>query len=754
MKLRAKIARSPQGARLSFKLLKGSPVSTFHSPFRKHRSPPLGLPSGRNSESRDAAKKRSAFESLETRSLMAATVAADYAVSENWGSGFQASIKLSNQQAVAVNNWVLEFDYGAKISSLWDGKITSHTGTHYVVSNAGWNSTLAAGGQVSFGFVAAPGSGPTGPINYLLNRKPLGDFVPTPVVPSITISDVSIAEGNSGTKNATFTVTLSNALTSAVTVNYATRNGTATAGATSDYTAASGKLTFAAGQTSKTVNVSIIGDTVFESDENFYLDLSAAVGATLARSTATGAITNDDTVPPPPPPDPGTGQSAAVQFNVTNDWGSGFNGDVSVRNTGTSAVKNWQLQFTFAGTISSIWNASIVSHTGNQYVIKGASWNADLVAGATTSFGFTASPGGAAAKLSTFVFTGTASPGGGDNGGNDGGNNGNNGSNQPLAYSQVVWPKNYYAPYVDSTLWPLYDFVGTAKTSGLKFFTLAFITADTANKPAWGGFAAYDVGTTDFDAQMKTNIAALRAIGGDVMVSFGGAANQDMAEVITDVNALVNSYQSVITAYGLTHIDFDIEGAAVANKASVDRRNQAIAILQQNAAAAGRKLDVWYTLPVLPTGLTTDGVYLVQSALRNGVNLSGVNIMTMDYGDSAAPNPRGKMGDYSIQAATSLFNQLKTAYGGSQTDAQLWAKVGITPMIGMNDVQTEIFDQQEAREVLAFAQSHGISRISIWSLNRDYQNSAGAINHVDNFSSSLVQSPLEFSLLFNQVTVA
>jgi chitinase len=74
-------------------------------------------------------------------------------------------------------------------------------------------------------------------------------------------------------------------------------------------------------------------------------------------------------------------------------------------------------------------------------------------------------------------------------------------------------------------------------------------------------------------------------------------------------------------------------------------------------------------------------------------------------------------------------------------------------MIGMNDVQSEIFDQQEAREVLAFAQSHGISRISIWSLNRDYQNSAGAINHVDNFSSSLVQTPLEFSLLFNHVTV-
>ena len=54
--------------------------------------------------------------------------------------------------------------------------------------------------------------------------------------------------------------------------------------------------------------------------------------------------------------------------------------------------------------------------------------------------------------------------------------------------------------------------------------------------------------------------------------------------------------------------------------------------------------------------------------------------------------------------------------------------------------------------MLAFAQQHGIDRISIWSLNRDYQNSSGRINYVDNFSSSLLQSPLEFSLLLNQLT--
>jgi chitinase len=575
----------------------------------------------------------------------------------------------------------------------------------------------------------------------VLNGKSLSGS--TPALPSISVTDVTIGEGNTGTTSRTFTVTLSSASASAVSVNYATRNGTATAG--SDYTAVSGTLSFAAGQTSKTVSVPVLGDTVFESDETFYLDLSAAVGATLSRSTATGTIANDDSQSATS----GSGSTlpATITFTDTNDWRSGFNGDVAIRNTGASAIHGWKLQFTFAGTISSIWNASIVSHTGTTYVVQAASWNGDIAAGQSVNFGFTASPGGAAASLSNFVLTGTTDTSSGSTGGTTSG-----ATNQPLASSQVAWSTHYYAPYVDSTLWPLYDFVSTAKSSGLRFFTLAFITADTVNKPAWGGYSAYDVGTTDFDAQMKTNIAALRAIGGDVMVSFGGAAGQELAQVITDVNALTAAYQSVVTAYGLTHVDFDIEGAAVADHASIDRRSQAIAAVQKAAYAAGHKLDVWLTLPVLPTGLTADGLYVVQSALKCGVTLAGVNIMTMDYGDSAAPNPAGHMGDYAIQAATSLFGQLQTAYGGTQSDAQIWAKVGLTPMIGRNDITTEVFTQADAQKILAFAQQHGIDRISIWSLNRDYQNSAGAISYVDNFSSSLIQSPLQFSLLLNHST--
>ena len=110
--------------------------------------------------------------------------------------------------------------------------------------------------------------------------------------PSLSIGDVSVNEGQSGSTNATFTVALSAASSQTVTVNYATANGTATAG--SDYTAASGTLTFTAGQTSKTVTVPVAGDTAIESNETFTVNLTGPTNATLADGQAVGTILNDD----------------------------------------------------------------------------------------------------------------------------------------------------------------------------------------------------------------------------------------------------------------------------------------------------------------------------------------------------------------------------------------------------------------------------------------------------------------------------
>ncbi|NCS37921.1 MAG: endo-1,3-1,4-beta-glycanase ExsH [Microcystis aeruginosa BS13-10] len=119
---------------------------------------------------------------------------------------------------------------------------------------------------------------------------------------SIAITDVTITEGNSGTTNAVFTVTLSNAVDTAVTVNYATANGTATT-ADNDYTAiATTPLTFNAGETSKTITVAINGDTKVESNETFFINLSNlnanGRNVTIADNQGQGTIANDDVILP------------------------------------------------------------------------------------------------------------------------------------------------------------------------------------------------------------------------------------------------------------------------------------------------------------------------------------------------------------------------------------------------------------------------------------------------------------------------
>jgi len=112
-------------------------------------------------------------------------------------------------------------------------------------------------------------------------------------LPLLSVGNASVTEGNSGSTTLSFPVTLSAAYTAAITVNYTTVNGSATAG--SDYLAASGTLTIPAGATSATIPVTVYGDTSYEADEIFTLSLSSPVYANLGVSSGTGTIVNDDT---------------------------------------------------------------------------------------------------------------------------------------------------------------------------------------------------------------------------------------------------------------------------------------------------------------------------------------------------------------------------------------------------------------------------------------------------------------------------
>jgi hypothetical protein len=134
----------------------------------------------------------------------------------------------------------------------------------------------------------------SGDANFLPSSGTLagGQVVKPP--PSLSINDVSITEGDAGTKTLNFTVTRSAASNATASVNFATANGTASA--QTDYVATNGTLTFNPGDLTKTIGVTINGDQTFEPDETFFVNLSSAVNAAIsvALGTGTGTILNDD----------------------------------------------------------------------------------------------------------------------------------------------------------------------------------------------------------------------------------------------------------------------------------------------------------------------------------------------------------------------------------------------------------------------------------------------------------------------------
>jgi len=295
-----------------------------------------------------------------------------------------------------------------------------------------------------------------------------------------------------------------------------------------------------------------------------------------------------------------------------------------------------------------------------------------------------------------------------------------------------------FAPYVDMTL-SSDSLAGMMSASGVDHFSLAFIVSGRPCEASWGGF--YGIG----DPAIKGRIDDLQAAGGDAIVSFGGAINQDLSRTCTSVDALAAQYQAVIDEYGIRDLDFDIEGADQTDAASLQRRFAAIARIQAAGRAAGEPVRISLTLPVSPSGLSNDALNVVKDAIADGVEVGTVNLMAMDYYDPSLPYA-GRMGDYAIGAATSTHDQLAELYP-DRTDAQIWAMVGVTPMLGINDDPAEIFTTADAAKLTAFAQEKGLGRLAMWSINRDAPCPAPA-QTTSNTCSSVPDSAWAFSHAF------
>jgi chitinase len=275
-----------------------------------------------------------------------------------------------------------------------------------------------------------------------------------------------------------------------------------------------------------------------------------------------------------------------------------------------------------------------------------------------------------------------------------------------------------FAPYVDVTATPTYAFEDAG--SGPADAILGFVVSSKTDPcdPSWG--SAYTMDEASEQLDLDRRVARLDQVGGRVTVSFGGAANSELAIGCTDVTELAAAYRSVVERYSIDTIDLDVEGVTASAPAVVQRRAQAIAAVVASERAAGRHLDVWLTLPVATSGLTAEGLAVLRDTLAAGVDPAGVNAMVMDYG---VPVPTGDtMADLAEQALTALHTQVQAAYGDagrSLSEDEAWQHVGATPMIGQNDVPGEVFDLEDAHQLLAFARTHQLRQLAMWSANRD-----------------------------------
>lgn len=277
----------------------------------------------------------------------------------------------------------------------------------------------------------------------------------------------------------------------------------------------------------------------------------------------------------------GTAQAAAVgaAYTRTSGWTGGYTGQYVVTNDTDRAKSGWTLEFDLpAGTrISSLWNGE---HTvsGSHVTVRPASWDKELAAGKSVTIGFVTSSDGTAADPTGCLIDDTACSV--DTGATPepSGRPTETATPTPTASATPTAPATPtaqptatatptptgtagggtasgagFAPYVDTSLYPAYDLADTATKTGVKQFTLAFITSGGGCAPLWGGVTGLG------DDHVASQIGALRAAGGDVRVSFGGAAGSELALNCASAADLATAYGKVVDTYKLTKVDFDIE---------------------------------------------------------------------------------------------------------------------------------------------------------------------------------------------------
>jgi Ricin-type beta-trefoil lectin domain len=274
----------------------------------------------------------------------------------------------------------------------------------------------------------------------------------------------------------------------------------------------------------------------------------------------------------------------------------------------------------------------------------------------------------------------------------------------PAMAATAALPAHFAAPYLQIDSADAGDMAADQAATGLQNYTLAFLTPQSGCTPQWedGGESV---------GSFTSQISAIQAAGGNVIISFGGEPNgstpNEIAQTCTNVSQLTAAYQNVVNTYGVTRLDFDIEGSVLSDTAATARRDQALAALQ----AADPAVQIDFTLAVDPTGLPTgtgSEYALLQDAKAKGVKVSVVNIMTMDFGAGS-----NDLAD-AESAAQGTASQLASLYGISTAAA--YGMLGLTPIAGTNDDGT-VFSTANASSLESFAAANGVAELSFWEVD-------------------------------------
>jgi beta-glucanase (GH16 family) len=264
--------------------------------------------------------------------------------------------------------------------------------------------------------------------------------------------------------------------------------------------------------------------------------------------------------------------------------------------------------------------------------------------------------------------------------------------------------------------------------TGVRWFTLAFMLGSGGCTPRWDGNRPLTGG------QDQTAINNIRAAGGDVVVSFGGASGPSLEQSCDSAEALAGAYRQVIDAYVLRAIDVDIEGGVYGNPTAQQRVIDALKLVK----ASRHGVTVYVTIPSDRSGPDSS---MIRRAAAAGLVVDGWTIMPFDFGAVGQD-----MGALTIQAAGGLKNTIKSAYGLSDDEA--YRHAGISSMNGKTDAG-ETVTPANLTAVLAYAQHHHLARFTFWSINRDRPCNGGGSS--DN-CSGVSQAPWEFTRIVARYT--